>query len=257
MTPPNRPWAPDPRLSDVPADVLRSRRDRPVMITSPALEWSAIQLSAITSPFGRALYQWEYEIIHDIFQTGVDASRIRVVEARILNAPTTLASQIRVPPGWSFEHGNRPVLVHEVMHVWQYQTKGTSYITDSVYHNASGQIATGNRNVAYMNYRLTRGCNISDFSAEEQATIVGDYYEITRIYQNDPNPPAWVTLRQPDLPIYERLIGQVRSATPREDSMIYQRSLMNQPAPGMDFSTPASQQFAPVMPLLEIRFRGL
>jgi hypothetical protein len=257
MTPPYRPWAPDPRLSGIPADTLRSRHDSPVQITSPALEWSAIQLAAVTSPFGRAFHDWEYEIIRDIFQSGVDASRIRVVEARILNAPTTLGNQIRVPPGWSFSGPNRPVLVHETAHVWQYQTQGTSYITDSVYHNASGQIATGDRNVAYMNYRLTPNASITQFTAEEQATIIGDYYEITRLYQNASHTPEWVNLRSPDLPIYERLIAQVRASTPRGDSMIYQRSLMNQPQPGFDFSTPASQQFMPVMPLLEIRFRGL
>jgi hypothetical protein len=257
MTPPYRPWAPDPRLSGIPADTLRSRHDSPVQITSPALEWSAIQLAAVTSPFGRAFHDWEYEIIRDIFQSGVDASRIRVVEARILNAPTTLGNQIRVPPGWSFSGPNRPVLVHETAHVWQYQTQGTSYITDSVYHNASGQIATGDRNVAYMNYRLTPNASITQFTAEEQATIIGDYYEITRLYQNASHTPEWVNLRSPDLPIYERLIAQVRASTPRGDSMIYQRSLMTQPQPGFDFSTPASQQFMPVMPLLEIRFRGL
>jgi hypothetical protein len=258
MGDPNRPRIIDPRLADIPANVLRNRTDRPVTITSPALEWTAIQLAAIANPFGRALYEWEYEIVHDIFQSGLDASRIRIVETRIMSAPTTLGNQVRVPPGWTFERDNRPVLVHECAHVWQYQTRGTSYITDSVYHNASGQIATGNRNVAYMNYQLQTNSSISDFTAEEQATIVGDFYEITRIYQNDPNPPAWVSLRSRDLAIYERLIRQVRSATPLTDTMVYQRSLMNQPPPGFDFnSSPGTQGFAPVMPLLEIRFRGL
>ncbi len=141
--------------------------------------------------------------------------------------------------------------------MWQFQVYGTSYITDSVYHNASGQIATGNRNVAYMNYQLETNSSMSDFTAEEQATIVGDYYEMTRIYQNDPNPPSWVALRSPNLPIYERLIQQVRSSTPQTDSMVYQRSLMNQPMPGFDLNSSGTQDFAPVMPLLEIRFRGL
>lgn len=257
MTDPNRPWSPDPRLSGVPADVLRRRRDSPVSVTSPVLEWSAIQLSALTNPIGRSLYEWERAVIRDIFHTGVDASRIRVVETQVLNAPTTLGNQIRVSPGWSFENSNRPVLVHEVLHVWQYQNLGTRYITDSVFHNASGHIATGNRNVAYMNYRLSNTSSFSEFSAEEQATIVGDYYELTRIYHNHATPPAWVTLRRPDLPIYERLIATVRSASPRSETRIYQESLMNQPAPGMDFSTPGNERMAPVMPLLEIRFRGL
>ena len=247
----------DPRLGNIPRSVLASRLDRPVSITSPVLEWSAIQLAAITSPFGRALYQREYDIVHDIFESGVDASRIRIVETHILNAPTTLGNQIRVPPGWNFDDERRAVLVHEVAHVWQYQTHGTSYITDSVYHNASGQIATGDRNVAYLNYQLTPNCALSDFTAEEQATIIGDYYEMTRLHASNPNPPAWVTLRRRDMDIYERLIRTVRSSTPQTDTMVYQRSLMNQPQPGFDFNSPGTQGFAPVMPLLEIRFRGL
>jgi hypothetical protein len=257
MPPPvNRSRILDPRLGNIPANVLRNRNDRPVSITSPALEWAAIQAAAIANPFGRALYEWEYEIVHDIFRSGLDASRVRIVETRIMNFPTTLGNQIRVPPGWSFERDKRPILVHECAHVWQYQTRGTSYITDSVYHNASGQIATGDRNVAYMNYQLQPDSSMSDFTAEEQATIVGDYYEMTRIYTSDPK-PSWVALRSRDLATYERLIAQVRSATPREDSMIYQQSLMNQPPPGFDLQSPGTTGFAPVMPLLEIRFRGL
>jgi hypothetical protein len=249
----------DPRLWNVAPDVLRGRNDQPVSVTSPALEWAAIQASAITSPGGRALYQWELDTLQDIFQSGLDASRIRVVETRILNAPTTLAGQIRVPHGWSFDGDNKPVLVHESTHVWQYQTRGTNYITDSVYHNASGQIATGNRNVAYMNYQLQPNSNLSDFTAEEQATIVADYYEITRLHQNDATPPQWVVVRRPDLPIYERLIQQVRSAMPLPDTRIYQNSLMNQPQPGFDWSTPGpgGMQAPAVMPLLQVRFRGL
>ncbi len=257
MTDPTRPWSPDPRLSNVPADVLRQRRDSPVNVSSPALERTLIQLGALVNPIGRALYEWERAVVRDIFQTGVDASRIRIVETQVLNAPTTLGNQIRVSPGWTFENANKPVLVHEVMHVWQYQNLGTRYITDSVYHNAAGHIATGNRNVAYMNYRLSSTSSLTEFSAEEQATIVGDYYELTRIYQNSASPPAWVTLRKPDLPIYERLIASVRSASPRGETAIYQDSLMSQPPRGMDFSTPQSERFAPVVPLLEVRFRGL
>lgn len=256
MPPPGRGRIIDPRLGGMSPDVLTSRKDRPVAITFPALEWAAIQAAAIGNPFGRALYDWEYEVVHDVFRASLDASRIRVVETRVMNAPTTLGNQIRVPPGWTFERDNKPVLVHECAHVWQYQTRGTSYITDSVYHNVSGQIGTGNRNVAYMNYQLANDSSISDFTAEEQATIVGDYYEMTKIYVTDPK-PSWVVLRSRDMAIYERLIAQVRASTPREDSMIYQRSLMNQPMPGFDQPSPGTQGFAPVMPLLEIRFRGL
>ena len=72
------------------------------------------------------------------------------------------------------EKDNRPVLVHEMGHVWQYRTLGTAYITDSVFHNASGQVATGDRNVAYMNYQLRPESDMTDFTAKEQATIIAD-----------------------------------------------------------------------------------
>lgn len=255
MSDPSRPFVLDPRLGNMSPDVLRNRRDRPVQLTSPALERLTIQLGHVINPLGRALYGWELDIVRDIFHSGVDASRIRVVETRVLAAPTTLANQIRVTPGWSFERGNRPVLVHEVAHVWQYQTQGTRYITDSVYHNASGQIATGNRNVAYLNYQLREGARLGDYTAEEQATIVGDYYELTRLYHADPSPPQWVQLRRPDLPIYERLIAQVRAASPRSDTEIYGDSLMNQPRPGFDFGPPGGgPALAPTVPLLQWTF---
>lgn len=250
-----RPWAPDPRLGRISPDILRDRHDLPVRVTSPALEWTTIQLGAVLNPLGRPLYDWESKIITDIFQSGVDATRVRIVETRILSAPTTLGNQIRVPPGWSFGLHKRPVLVHELAHVWQYQTQGTHYITDSIYHNVSGQIATGDRNVAYMNYRLRARVNMADFTAEEQATIVGDYYELTRIYKDVANPPNWVALRSPDLPIYERLIAQVRAGTPRSDTVVYQESLMNQPHPGLESRPPSGfPDLAPTMPLLEIRW---
>ena len=255
MPDPLRPWVPDPRLSDIPTNTLRMRQDRPVTITSPVLEWTAIQLAAIVNPIGRAFNRAELDIIQDIYQGAVDPTRVRVVETRVLNAPTTLGNQIRVAPGWNFLD-NKPVLVHEMGHIWQFQTQGTSYVTDSVFHNASGQIATGDRNVAYMNYRLRPDSNISDFTAEEQATIIGDYYEMTRIYQNASPPPAWVTVRRPDLPIYERLIQQVRSTSPRPDTVIYQESLMNQPQPWVNMPGPSDMQPLQVMPLIQIRFRG-
>ena len=245
----------DPRLSGVKPSVLQNRKDSPIQITSPALEFAAIQLSAITSPIGRPLTPTERDIIDDIYKSSVDADRVRIVEARILNAPTTLGDQIRVPYGWNFDGVRRPVLVHEFGHIWQYQTQGTGYITDSVYHNASGQIATGDRNVAYMNYQLRDSSNFADFTAEEQATIIGDYYEITRIYAGLKNPPSWVGLRSPDLPIYEKLIRQVRSSVSRSNTKIYSDSLMFQPNNRMpDLNARPGEGFTPMIPLLQFKY---
>src|SRR5262249_21949071 len=151
----------------------------------------------------------------------------RIVDASIANAPTTLGNQIRVRPGFSFssEEG-KSTLIHETGHVWQYQTQGTRYITCAVYHQIEANIKTGTRNAAYMNYKLDEKSKISDFPAEEQATIIQDYYEITVRYKDSPVPPDWVKMRQKNLSDYERLIKAVQSYRPMPQQQIYTDSLM-------------------------------
>lgn len=217
----------DPRLSYISPSQLCGRRDAPLAVSFPALEEAIRQLSIVTTLGGRRLYLREQQIVEDIFQTSVDTSRVRVVEARIANAPTTLGSYIRIVPGFDFlTEDNKATLVHEMTHVWQYQHFGNSYITDALFHQISSMAATGTRNAAYMNYQLGPDRSFSSFAAEEQATIVEDYYSLTRRYQNDTNPPPWVVLRRPDLPQYERLMVTVRQAVPLADVELYQRTLM-------------------------------
>jgi len=225
----------DPRLSYVSPSQLCGRRDAPLSVSFPALEEAIRQLSVISSLGGRRLYLREQQIIEDVFQSSVDTTRVRIVEARIANAPTTLGSYIRVEPGFNFlTDNNKATLVHEMTHVWQYQHFGNSYISDALFHQISSMVRTGTRNAAYMNYQLAADRAFSSYPAEEQATIVEDYYELTHRYQNDPSPPAWVVQRRPDLPQYERLIATVRQSMPLPDVELYQRTLMPGLTPSRD-----------------------
>lgn len=249
--------AADPRLWYVSPSQLCGHRDRPVSITSPALEQLVSQLAGISALAGRPLGPEERQIVDAVFQTGVDPSRVRIVEARIASAPTTLRNQIRVWPGTDFLTPNhRGTLVHEMTHVWQYQTQGTGYITDALYHQVSSMIRTGDRNAAYLNYVLDDHRSITSYPAEEQAMIVEDYYELTVHYASDPDPPSWVAFRRPDLPRYERLIEQVRQSMPRSDLDLYESSLMHAPGAGVFGPNPGpgDHDVAPLIPLLMIRF---
>ena len=106
---------------------MRTRNRRAGLVLGHEITHGVTEHSAglIYQDESGALNESFSDIITDIFHDGVDASRVRIVETRILNAPTTLGNQIRVPPGWTFEGHNRPVLVHELAHVCQYQTQGT------------------------------------------------------------------------------------------------------------------------------------
>jgi hypothetical protein len=253
----------DPRLWGLDPGALGGPPSSPVSLSSPAIEHILIQAAMLSSPFGRKLSSQEIELIKSIFGESVDTARIRIVEASIANAPTTLGNQIRVRPGYSFgsEEG-QSTLIHETAHVWQYQTQGTRYITCAIYHQVKADIKTGTRNAAYMNYKLNSRSKISNFPAEEQAQIIQDYYEILRANEitvrKDGGAPMdmWVKMRQKNLPDYERLIKEVRTYRPMPQQQIYVDSLMKEP--GGRYLPPSSSdetRTLPLMPILEFRFK--
>lgn len=245
----------DPRLSGVRASLLCSTRFRPVLVTSPLVERLLMEAGQLQSPFGMPLTPPETETIEKIFETSVDSSRIRLVRTGIANAPTTLGNQIRIAPD---QKTNTPdwlsTLVHETTHVWQYQTQGTSYITDSIYHQLRAKRAMGTRDGAYFNYQLSKGRSFSDYSAEEQAQLVEDYYDITVLYAKTTSVPRWVSERKQDLALYEALIEQLRSAIPMPDSAIYDRNLMDLPLSDQFPIADSPYGTISVVPIFQARF---
>lgn len=246
----------DPRIWNIDPDALGGPPSGPVSLSSPALEHLLIQVGRLSAPFGRRLSSEERTMLGSVFGESVDLSRIRVIEARIANAPTTLGNQIRVRPGMSLASDQgKSILVHETAHVWQYQTQGTRYISCSIYHQIEGAVRTGTRRAAYYNYQFNARRSISDYPAEQQAQIIQDYYQLTVRYANSTNPPEWVVQRREDLPHYERLIRQVRSYQPRSQTQIYTDSLMTDPADRLGLPRSLSSPGTlPLVPLIEFRF---
>jgi hypothetical protein len=201
----------DPRLHSVPPDRLARWVDRPVRRTFPRIERSLVAAATRISGPGRSLQAPERALLQGVFGPSLALDPIRVVETRWLNAPTVLGNRIRVRPGFAFTGRHSSVLVHEAMHLWQFQHYGTGYITDSVYHNLRSLWRTGHRAVAYMNYQLDAGSRLRDFTAEQQATIIADHYELTHFYAHVPTAPDWVQARRADLPTYQRLLDEVRA----------------------------------------------
>lgn len=260
---------PSPNPDHVQDDRLRSvwRRDpgalggppsRPLRITSPALEHAVVQLGHLSAPFGRTLYVTEKRFLRTIFRDSLDLDRIRVVETRVANAPTTLGNQIRIAPGRSLATDEgKSILVHECTHVWQYQTQGTRYITCSIAHQVAAATSTGTRNAAYFNYQLSERSRFADFPAEEQAQIVQDYYDMQYRYAGPraAAPPSWVRQRQGSMRHYIRMIRELRAARPRRQEQIYSDALMQ--APRQDLVPPPadpSRRFVPIMPFLRVDF---
>ncbi|MCU0449978.1 MAG: hypothetical protein MUC97_09085 [Bernardetiaceae bacterium] len=172
------------------------------------LEIAAMQYGDAFARSVRSLRADEVTIAFEVFQRAIHTDQVRVVETTIIAAPTTLGNNIRIPPGYRMAPH---VLVHELTHIWQFQTQGNAYISDSAFHQTVATVASGSRNAAY-EYTLRPGASFYDYSAEQQAHIVEDYY--LDLNQERRNPE------------YQRLMDQVRSARPRLTNLDrYQESL--------------------------------
>lgn len=181
--------------------------DSDVRLRFPTLELFSAMHGGALSLGGRPLSTSERNDAVFIFQSSIDLDKVRIVNAVVANAPVTLGNFIRIGMDGRI---SRQTLIHELGHIWQFQTMGTGYISNSLCHQVSGAIATGSRNAAYeITEADLRSRSIYDLPAEKQATIIEYYYA-------DPN------LRTD--PVYIRFIAQVRSARPLPESMILEEA---------------------------------
>ena len=163
-------------------------------LRSPSLEVGLVRGQGAFAIGSSPLSSTEAADALAVFESSIDLSRVRMVYSPLLSAPTTLGDTIRVPPGYTMP---RRVLIHELAHVWQYQTKGSGYISDSAFHQVAGMLA-GSRHLAG-NYTLEAGKSIHSYHAEQQAVIIDNYFTYPWL-QSDP--------------IMQKLISEVRASRP-------------------------------------------
>ena len=165
-------------------------------IRFPTVEVFGIRSGNFLSTTERKLVPPERQLALSIFGQSIDLDAVRVVMSPIVNAPTTLGNYIRIGqsglPDW--------VLIHELTHIWQFQNKGSAYISDSAWHQTKAWITSGSRNAAY-SPSIIPGKSIHEYTAEHQAVIVEGYF-LTRSGGQTPGADV------------QRMIDEVRSCRP-------------------------------------------
>lgn len=160
------------------------------------LEALATQFAGALSSDTRALTTDERADATEVFGGSLDLDSVRIVRASVANAPTTLGNTIRIPRAGGLD---RAVLIHELAHVWQYQTKGTAYISDSAWHQVGALLATGSRNAAYdLTEEDLSAESIHDLPAEKQAVIIESWFASPGLRAD---------------PTYARFLAEVRTSS--------------------------------------------
>jgi len=270
-----------PTARSGPALQRQTFRTPSVSVRSPVFEEAVTQLTEFEE--GQPLTRDEREVAHGVFGASIDYSRVRLIPTSILEY-RTIANSIRVPE--DFTINNREMaqtFIHEMTHVWQYQHGGTSFISISLGTQIAAQVRRGNRNFAY-DYRINPGQSFFDFTPEQQAFLVENYFAMLRDQTAIPNDQAAGVARtyesnhldssgfraplsgadrlveiSTELPLHEPLIRQMQTALPRPEAailMLRATDVMQMPGQGMVPMLP-EQQTLPIKPLLEIRFPGL
>lgn len=188
------------------------------MLRLPRLELFLERHGARLSSHPRPLSPRERALAEPVFRGSIDYERVQIVQSRLASAPTTLGDVIRCNGPMSDR-----TLIHELMHIWQYQTRGTRYISDSLCHQLASLLRHGHRRAAY---RLTgddldRVSRIDQLTAEQQAVFVELWFGDRALPFTHAERGRKVPWRLRDHTRCKALMQQIQSARPLSPSAIH------------------------------------
>jgi hypothetical protein len=157
----------------------------------------------------RALNGQEVAIAKSVFGKSIDLALVRVDERAVLGPSFTKRAftSFHTINAWGAVEDS--VLIHELTHVWQYETAGAIYMAQALH----AQIKRGLGAYDYggpdgLRAARTKGQGLTGFNREEQAQIVQDFYLIKH------GLPPWVPGgTTSDLPLYAHFVKTVSTLT--------------------------------------------
>lgn len=152
----------------------------------------------------RPLYGWERKLARELFGDSLYLDRVRIDESAFAGPRQGRFCYVSCCTVNSWGPMQNSLLIHELVHVWQYQHLGLVYIPRalSAQHFGAGYDYGG---VAKLRDYRQKGRRLLDFNYEQQADIVADYYRIKNGYR-----PRWGGGGLADLPVYEYFVEQLK-----------------------------------------------
>lgn len=141
----------------------------------PTLETFALRSQKALAGAERGLTKAEAALAKTVFGDSLDLSRVRIVHSSQQGETIlTLGDFIRLPNRAPLTDNN---LIHELAHVWRFQTQGADYISDAFAQQIALSLSGEKPLIASLKrypYKLIEGKSLLDYTAEEQAQIVED-----------------------------------------------------------------------------------
>lgn len=184
-----------------------------------ALEWSfwllqrmrithLYEFMALNTKAHRPLTAYERYLARFVFGEAIDLDKVRIDErARVGPKQYHLCYvSFNIINSWGKMRDD--ILIHELVHVWQYQHLGAEYIPRALWAQRTLEgYDYGGINALHEAMKL--GKKFWEFNYEQQGDIVADYFRISHGQS-----PCWGRGNIEDLWVYEHFLEQVRNFEP-------------------------------------------
>ncbi len=153
----------------------------------------------------RPLHAWEKEVARGVFGESLRLERVCIDERAFLGPRQRRFCYVSGFTINSWGPMSNHLLIHELVHAWQYQHLGLVYIPRALGAQYDGRGYDYGGVPRLREYRR-RGKTLLDFNYEQQADIVSDFFRIQNGYA-----PRWGAATFADLPAYQPYIEDLRN----------------------------------------------
>jgi len=155
----------------------------------------------------RPLNTREIALLTPIFGKNIDYNRVRIDETALLGPKQKQFCYVSFYTINSWGQMNDALLIHEMVHIWQFQQMGSIYIPQALAAQRSKEGYNYGGAPKIVAWALKNG-RLTDFNLEQQADIVADYWRLKNDY-----PLQWGPAGVADLPHYAFFVEQIGVAT--------------------------------------------
>lgn len=200
---------------------LRSRPDPKIQssLGSRMLAWWGESLVYLLECFGigeiyetlmdfvkfntRPLTEAEIELAQTIYGDNIRYKRVRVDEYALIGPRQAQICYVSFFIINNWKGMSESTLIHELMHVWQYEHLGAVYMPRALRAQFS-EVGYNYGGVAALKACLLKGQDIRSFNLEQQADIVEDFFRIQKGLN-----PCWGHGTKQDMPVYQKVLAPV------------------------------------------------
>jgi len=176
---------------------------------------SAIQSFLGIETKGRSLKPEEIELLRSMYGDSIDYSKVVIKQGNLgaiewfdSDRPFVIGNTIYIPSkSWAYLGADGSLedntLVHEMMHVWQYQNGGIDYLSKAIYTQLWGPSnpkGIGNDTGYYYNQDVVDGKPFEKLSPEQQAMLIEDAFKLGVLPPQ--NPPIQFSINGVDCTRY-------------------------------------------------------